>query len=388
MHLNGKVLGLNFLPALTDSVSSFNEWIRHDSSLYVSGFLFFVDEVDLPRFFLKVLDHDFLFFWLIDIIGPGLGKLIVSWISDILLFLILFGFFHRKWLMLFEVHWLGPFWLILHALIEILIKSKSATKALGVIEIVYSRADTWLIIFAPPRGIGHRIALLLVIDALMQSNDGLLQRLVGQFVAKSNNSLEEVVYCRRSFGSVGGCGNNRLHRSIVEVRMVFVDVPVSLRFPRKDLVLIMRIMLIFDLSLPLIITIINRLFNLHLSSAGLASLCLHNNSHKAEESHLKLSLHFYMNWGVTKMMNNTTGLSIIWSHRDFCLAWTLTLLSYSALAPSTWSFRSNVSWRSSFLVAWTLATSPPLSFQLPSAAWIRSCRSFPSKEWSYSYCWP
>lgn len=174
MHLNGKVLGLYFLPTFTDSISSFNEWIRHDSSFQISGFLFLVDEVHLSRLFLQVLNHNFLPFWLIDIVYPCLGKFIVSRISDVLMFLALLGFLHRKWLIVFEVHWLHMLWLILHALIEILIKRKSATKAFRVIEIVSSGAYTRLIIFTPPRCVGHRITLLLMVDALMHANDGLL----------------------------------------------------------------------------------------------------------------------------------------------------------------------------------------------------------------------
>lgn len=235
MHLNGQVLGLYFLPALANSISSFDERIRHDSSLYVSGFLFFVNKVDLHRLFLEILDHNFLPCWLIDVIDACLWKFIVPWISDILMLLFfLFWYLHRNWLKLFEIHFIRLFGLILHAFVEIFIKGKSATKAFGFIEIVPSRTYTRLIMFAPPWSIRHGIALFLMIDALMQPNDGLFQRLVGQFVPKRDNSLKEVIYRRRSFRSVCRCGDDRFHGSIVEVRVILIDVPVRLRFPRKD----------------------------------------------------------------------------------------------------------------------------------------------------------
>lgn len=96
MHFNCKILGLYFLSALADTISSFNEGIRHDSSLYVSGFLFLIYEIDLSSLLLNVLNHDLLSLWLIDVVDPCLRKLIVSWISNIFWLFFLFGFLRRS----------------------------------------------------------------------------------------------------------------------------------------------------------------------------------------------------------------------------------------------------------------------------------------------------
>lgn len=114
-----------------------------------------------------------------------------------------------------------------------------------------------------------------MIDALMQANDGLLQRLIRQFVPKRDYRLQEVINCRRSLRSIRRCRDNRLRGPIVEVLMILIDIPIGLRFPGEGLILLMIIRLILELSLPLIITIRNRLFNLYLNIAGLASLSLH-----------------------------------------------------------------------------------------------------------------
>lgn len=305
MHLYCKVLGLYFLPALTDSISSFNKGISHDSSLYVSGFLFLIDKIDLPRLFLEILNHNFLSLRLVDIINPCLWKFIVSWISDIFRLFFLFGFLRRNGLMLFDDHLLRSLWLFLHAFVEIFIIGKSSSKAFRVIKIVFPRAYTWLIRFASLWGVRHGVTLFLVIDALVQTNDGLFQRLIGQFVPKRDNRLQEVINCRRSLRSICRCGDNRLHGPIIAVLVIFIDIPVGLRFPGEGLILLMMIMLILELSLPLIITIINRLFNLYLNIAWLASLSLHIYPKTATPVIDKANIAFLYESRVSEMLNNT-----------------------------------------------------------------------------------
>lgn len=198
MHFYTQILCLDFLATLTNSISSFNKRLCHNSSFQIPVLLLDINKMDFLGSFFKILDYNFLSWRLIHVIYSSLRQLIISisvlsiLIIERILIMLQFdviGVVSLHMIGLIILQWvrLAPIIIsvrdiLLIQLVEV--KWKSSCITLWIIEVILPGTDTRLVISASFGGIWHGIRLFFVVDRLMEPYDNLFKRSLWEFFAE------------------------------------------------------------------------------------------------------------------------------------------------------------------------------------------------------------